>query len=279
MAKYHILIGCDEEYAQHAFVMLASLFRNNSGISFHIHIISTHNHLSGELKRYITEAGSECTYYHIDDSLLDGFVVSGHASSANYYRIFLGRLLPESIERILYLDADLVVRKSIIDLFDIDLGNCVLGAVAEYEMSVAKKVGLGLAVDDAYFNSGVLLIDIPAWNRNHLTEQLVEFIRNNYALVEYWDQDALNALLVNRWAELPLTYNYQTGYSFAGVLKDPHIVHYTGKSKPWYYMDKHPFKREYYKYIKYTPWKKFVPEDATVGNFLRKYGLMPNFRF
>jgi lipopolysaccharide biosynthesis glycosyltransferase len=55
------------------------------------------------------------------------------------------------------------------------------------------------------------------------------------------------------------------------------ILHFTGMSKPWQYINKHPYKKEYYKYIKKTPWKGYKPEDKTIGNFLRKYKLMPKW--
>ena len=57
--------------------------------------------------------------------------------------------------------------------------------------------------------------------------------------------------------------------------KNPSIIHYTGSSKPWQYLNKHPLKNEYYKYLKRTCWKKYIPKDKNIKNvskmFVKKY--------
>jgi lipopolysaccharide biosynthesis glycosyltransferase len=77
---------------------------------------------------------------------------------------------------------------------------------------------------------------------------------------------------------LPEEYNYLTSYcNSAHNVVNPVVIHYTGKSKPWQYMDRHPYKDKYYKYLDRSSWKGYRPEDATWGNFFRKNGLLPHW--
>ncbi len=273
---YNILITIDENYMQPAAVMLVSLFRNHQDIPFSIYVVKSLGLNIHIIEDLINAHGATCHVLEINNSDVNQFRISVHATVANYYRIFVGTILPESLERILYLDVDLIVRRNITALFDKPLNGYVIAAVENYGITIEKKLNLGLSAEDIYFNSGVLLINLKLWRELNITEQCVQYILHNPDLVEYWDQDALNAILVGRWQPLSPTYNMQTSYlKITGDIPNPHIVHFTGKSKPWQYMDKHPYKKQYLDYLKYTPWKTIRSDEATLGNWLRKKGMMP----
>jgi lipopolysaccharide biosynthesis glycosyltransferase len=48
------------------------------------------------------------------------------------------------------------------------------------------------------------------------------------------------------------------------------IVHFNGASKPWSYFSRHPRRADYYKYLRLTPWRNFMPADRTMLNRLRR---------
>ena len=85
--------------------------------------------------------------------------------------------------------------------------------------------------------------------------------------MQFWDQNALNAVLVHQWIELPEHWNTQSEALFqaltastSGALMDPAIVHFTTGVKPWHWSGNHPFKHEYHKYRIKTPWRSYQQE-------------------
>ena len=111
---------------------------------------------------------------------------------------------------------------------------------------------------DGYFNSGVLVIDIVKWNREHITERALKFLEDD---PERWenapDQDVLNVLLENRVEWVDETYNILNSMVF-GDENTAKIVHFTGP-KPWrsWYIGEgnEIFDQEYYKTIGQSEWK------------------------
>lgn len=163
-------------------------------------------------------------------------VEKGRWPKAVLTRLFLGDVLPPGIRRLLYVDADTLAVDSLDTLTTADLaGNCA-GAVDDYIMAFpaklqARRVALGLAADSSYFNSGVILLD---WQDPRAKDvlaiarhKLAEFSSNYHAT----DQDALNAALDGKWTRLDPRWNTQTG--FMRFIRDPAIVHFTGRRKPW----------------------------------------------
>jgi len=94
--------------------------------------------------------------------MLQGMKECGYLGLSAYYRLFLPDLLPKSLRRIVYLDADLIVRRSIRELFMQPLGDCVIGAVSSPASMACQSdaARLGLPKDSGCFNTGVLVIDL-----------------------------------------------------------------------------------------------------------------------
>jgi lipopolysaccharide biosynthesis glycosyltransferase len=276
--QHNILITPDKNFVQHADVMLTSLFLNNRDLEFAVYIITNSQTDTEPLENTASKYGHSANVLRINESVTDNFKISLHASQANYYRLFLDELLPANLNRILYLDSDLIVCGDISYLFSVDLSRHPIAAVPEYSVTAIKKKSLGLNEKQLYFNSGMMIINRALWKEMGLTKKLGDFINNNPDLIEYWDQDALNAVLQGNWLQLPEQYNFITEFckgEFAAI--KPLVIHYTGKSKPWQFMDRHRYKEEYYKYLRLTRWKSYRAEDATIGNFFRKHSLMPKW--
>jgi lipopolysaccharide biosynthesis glycosyltransferase len=247
--------------------MLCSLLEHNR-VS-HIHLF--HNTAAiGELpklKSFVAKYGSEISFYEIAPERLQSLRVDGHVSAAAYYRLMSALILPANIEKILYLDSDIIVRHSLSELWEIDLKDQALAAVDDLwpttEAFVAHMEILGLPSNTRYFNSGVMLINLNYWRQNNVCERATAFVRENPEKVEFHDQDALNVILVGRWIHLPGTWN---GQDFGGTgrpVPDVAIVHFIGPGKPWHWSwrsNEHPFKKEYRQYRRKTPWRQYTLE-------------------
>ncbi|KAG2341696.1 glycosyltransferase family 8 protein [Suillus weaverae] len=191
-------------------------------------------------------------------------------------KIDMMKILP--VERALYLDADMLVRRSLEELWSTDLEGSSIGAA----MDVGFPMGHGGVSRGRYFNAGMLLIDL-AKARTHLPE--LEARMRSTKESHYRDQDVLNVHFAGDWAEVNLSWNAQGLGTYAeigsadrdslalGDMKDPGVVHFTGPvhpdlvavlnpfvqpytSKPWGYAGApgHPFKDEWWGALNETAW-------------------------
>lgn len=194
-----------------------------------------------------------------------------------WYRIFLPELLPE-LDRILYLDADTIVRRHLEPLWGTDLGGLPLAAVANplYPfMDHGFLAGLGLASTAEYFNSGVLLLDLEVWRREGLTARVLERAAAQ-GRQEWPDQNALNTVLRGRWRALDPEWNAQNTVfdlrasrlpfapdALRRARRNPAIVHFIGPYKPWHLRCKHPLRGLYWRHLRETPWHDLPMEGRT----------------
>ena len=169
-----------------------------------------------------------------------------------YYRLFLGEEIPDSIERLLFLDADLLVDGDLAELWELPFDGQVLQAVPDayarvlHTRGLSSIEGLGYSEETPYFNAGVLLIDLKRWREENVGKRAVSLLWKYREQFPGRDQDALNCVLVGRWKRLPPTWNFhrlpehpghwETGGATADELREafrrPAITHYIG-IKPW----------------------------------------------
>jgi UDP-D-galactose:(glucosyl)LPS alpha-1,3-D-galactosyltransferase len=160
-------------------------------------------------------------------------------------------VLPASIHRAVYLDADLVVRRDLSPLFDIDLRGSVLGAVRDFAIKSTAHPLSGVrerANPRPYFNSGVLVIDVPGCRESELGTRALEYAAASREPLPSRDQDALNAV-TDGWHELADEWNLQmwnvplpkrlmvtdpSAYRDGRqVFRTAAVLHFVGP-KPWY---------------------------------------------
>jgi lipopolysaccharide biosynthesis glycosyltransferase len=249
----HIAITLNKMYLIPACVMLVSLFENNPLNSFHIHIITDFNSGRSSLLHYtIKKYKNTFTHYTLSDEFLKTIrhlKLTEHAQLANYYRLFLSVLLDESIQKVLYLDADLIICSDISPVYNLDLTKKALGAVS----SDNKKLRAKLNIPDPYeyFNSGVLLINLHYFREQHLVDKFLMYIGQHTDKITYWDQDVLNALLFDQRVSIGKEWNVDELTYTTSSLPSVNIIHYTGSHKPWHYnYNTHPLKKEYFKYLR-----------------------------
>ena len=199
------------------------------------------------------------------------FYTSGHISKAAYFRLAIPRILPASVKKVIYFDVDLLVLGDIQELWNLDMKNQPVAAVADYgimasdRMMKQKKEVVGIADNASYFNSGVMVIDVESWRKNNYSETVIDIAsKENFP---HHDQDALNKVFINNWMELPLKWNvippvfnllwkilFKSRFRTNAIKakKQPAIFHYAGRYKPWeFYLNK-GFNEKYYEYLAVT---------------------------
>jgi lipopolysaccharide biosynthesis glycosyltransferase len=155
-------------------------------------------------------------------------------------RLALCDALAGEFPRAVYTDVDIVAVGEIADLWDIDLEGNPVAAVREIGL-VANRV----PEVDAYFNSGVMLIDVDRWVEEEIGYEVMERMVENARWTTF-DQDTLNLVLAEpdgspRWRELPFGWNAATPYFMnrnrplveaAEARGELRIVHFTGELGP-----------------------------------------------
>jgi lipopolysaccharide biosynthesis glycosyltransferase len=160
--EMEVLCSCDERYLPHAATMLCSLLEHNSVSRIHLFYCSVSHHELAELKYLIATYGSVMVCYEMAArEFLDVRVDKWRSTSsiANYFRLLAPRILPANIQKILYLDSDIIVRRSLRDLWSTDLSDHALAAV-EDSFCVPGAGYVELPSGAKYFNAGVLLVNL-----------------------------------------------------------------------------------------------------------------------
>ena len=281
-----IVFTVDKNYIQHLGVAVISLLENNKNLNLRLTIIhgGIDNVDQGKIKNIAARYNTEVKFIFVNDFLFEKFVINYHFTKANYYRLFIPELLDNDIDKVLYLDSDIVVNKKIDDLFKIDISGFYVAAVESPGFNRHKE--LKMSPQAKHFCSGVMLINLKKWREEEIHKKVIDFILKNPNSIEFADQCGLNAIINGQWLELNPKYDVQSSFFEISIselkkcfqqtdieecLRDPVIIHYTGSSKPWHFMNKHPYKDVYWKYLKKTPWRDYRPYDLTVINIFKKH--------
>lgn len=291
--KIDVIYQFNEKYAPYAGVSVTSLLENNKHMeAVRIFILGEKLSEASILKfrqladRYKREILFINTEEQIEKMKAAG-MPSYRGSYAANLRLFLPYLVDDSIEKLLYLDADTVVTGRLDELFD--------RATDEYPIYMAldslamkHKEEIGLNADDKYFNSGVILFLMNEWKKQKLSDAImhhVKTVRNNYPSP---DQDLLNVVCCGRIGLLMPQYNFQPvhvaftieaycriysneGYYTREELeqagKSPCIYHFfrfLGEF-PWDKGNVHPDNELFDKYLQLSPWKDYEKKKTDLG--------------
>ena len=305
MSDSRIAIVCatDNNYAPYCGIMLTSVLENNSNREVSAYILidkPLQEKQQSCFKKLSDKYGARIEFVKVDKSFFENFPIKGdaknvkHWSIVTYYRLYAEELLPKNVDKVLYLDCDIVVNRPIGDLFDLDWDGYAVGAVPDMCTEWQEYYDrLGYDKSKGYFNAGVLFMNLEFWRTHGIGQKCVDYLASNYDRIFNNDQDVLNVIMKDCKRNLPVSYNYQMQlrmpYFFSTFREEmkqdvvgttsPHIIHYAAELKPWmtkYYY--YPFNAEWHKYKRLSPWKhikdKLPPQRSFIG-FIKRYVLWP----
>lgn len=244
----NILVTLDENYIPRLNVMLFTLLRSNPGYSFDVYLLhsgiresalrSTEEVLGGAGRLIPTEASGL--------ALEDAPTTSRYPKEI-YFRIFAARFLPDTLDRVLYLDPDLVVAGSLAELYNMPMENYFFAAASHTGNLLRRMNTLRLDMDEEspYINSGVMLMNLALLRREQNYEDVFDFIERHKSILVLPDQDIISGLYGSRIYSLdPFRYNmterlfllhapFERGLDLDWVRKNSLIIHYCGRNKPW----------------------------------------------
>lgn len=183
----------------------------------------------------------------------------------------------KDMDKILYLDGDIIVRDNLVDLYNTELGDNYVAAVRDLPQVLYDKQSIGGDISGRdYFNSGVMLLNLKKMRENNICETLIE-TKKNYNDFSLMDQNIFNIVFKDKVHQLSVEYNccyinlieskgrydigkinsfYNKKYESAyDILPEIKIMHFSSKLKPWYFYDV-PLADEWMKYYMLSPFRK-----------------------
>jgi lipopolysaccharide biosynthesis glycosyltransferase len=227
---------------------------------------------------------------------LDKLPVWGRMKPVTYSRLLLASLVPRDWARALWLDCDVLLRTDLASLWDLDMGDRPVLAARDlavpclgsrYGVSPWRELGLDPAAH--HFNAGVMLMNLDRWREERVGERAMDYLRKYGRRVCFFDQEALNAVLVNRWGELDPRWNQiasMAGQPFLDashldpevyrrVVENPFLVHYSGYLKPWKCHGATPSSELWYRILDCTSfagWRPAAtPRSVALGLYLKTF--------
>lgn len=250
---FTIVTAANEGYANFLFVLLSSL-KTNFQKPFELYIIN--DGLSKETFARLEHISNESTglnFIYLPD-FKNQYSFGNKLDDAHFWRLIAPYILCEK-EKILYLDADTMVRKDITDLFSLFDPENTVSACVDYVETIKNGImnweDFQFNPHHKYFNSGVLLIDTKRFIEKDVAIQILEKTKRYsqwtkaYNKWEQYDQYGFNVVLYDDWFEIPNIYNYGSELKF----KDASIVHFNGHGKPSSNSCTLQYKNEFYKFL------------------------------
>lgn len=243
----------DEAYVSHAAVTAASLAVHMPGrVVLHLCVLesgqekcasNTFSALTEPIKHLLwTEIHSIPT--HVELGLPPNWSRAQFNRSIGL-RLLLPKILPNDLERVLYLDADTLALHSLDPLWFEPLDASTLVAAVTDR---CYPEGVPTAINRTgrwhrYFNTGVMLINLGAWRSERLSDECLALMKRYSDRLTYPDQDVLNYVIRDRWRTLPGRWNVLVNCPYEAwptirrqqaLLTQSSILHYAGPRKPWH---------------------------------------------
>lgn len=297
-----VLCAADENYVRPLTVMLHSAAASLRA-GRHLNVVLFDGGISESSMNGILESLEDLPVsidvLRPDLSRVEDLMTSHHITHTAYLRLMAARLLPSSIQKVIYLDSDVLVVDDLTELWEMEIGEQYCLATtdiacpfidarqvtdAEFQSSkpyfasiapVANWKELGIEGSANYFNSGVMVLNLEKWRQEAVEERLFDCLRRNASFVWCWDQYALNVVFAGNWGQLPLRWNQGAHVfeypdathspvgreAFESMRDRPAIIHYTTEFKPWDFQPFHPLRERFFQELDQTVWKGWRPTD------------------
>ena len=306
-----ILYQCDDNYAPFTGVSLYSLLENNKDLDT-IRIFVINDSISPRnqelMRNCVTSYGRILIFIdakEITDATGSNIIRSYKGTRKNtnsFLKILAIDLLPDDVEKILYLDSDTLVLNSLSKLEKINLNGHLMAMVMDSLVDKSKQL-IGFARSDPYYNSGVIYIDVDLWKKQQCGARAIQHaMTHSYGTV---DQDLLNVEFKDTVLTLPPKFNFQPHHlhyrdkDYFAVISHKngnyyspteistsrdsicimHFFRYLG-TQPWHANNLHPCSPMFDRYLDLSPWRDYKKESISPGTMfnieIALYKILPD---
>lgn len=241
----NILVTLNSGYIGPLSVMLKSIMINEPDTDIDLYV--AHSSLTKEdfaiIDKVIDRERTTVHSISVDPSLLEHAPVLKRISKETYYRLLVLDIIPGDVDRILYMDPDIVVNKSMKDLYNVSLGDAIV-AGAGHTMGFLEnlnKTRLDMPKDSRYVNAGVLMFNLVEMRKFCTTQDIFDYIEKNIKKLYLSDQDVINGMFGARTVYFDTRvfnldeklFKRERKTDLEWVRKNTSIIHYNGSQKPW----------------------------------------------
>ena len=245
MNNIELFFSCDDGYIPFLAVTLQSIKENSSKDNLYIsrvlHANSINEQNQAQILKDFNKDNMVIEFVDITDkvqAIANKLHTRDYYSKSTYYRLFIPNLYPD-LDKALYLDADIVLLDDVANLFNIDLGDNLVGGVTdgaianvdEFKEYVEKRIGV--AHWSHYFNAGVLPMNLKALRQTNFEDKFLDILQKVTFNVAQ-DQDYLNTICKGRVQKIDDAWDVMP---FPGTEKPKEqlkLVHYNLAFKPWH---------------------------------------------
>jgi lipopolysaccharide biosynthesis glycosyltransferase len=285
-----VLVSADGGYVRQLAVALRSL-SDSAGSSTYLAFIVSDAFDADERQRLAECCGPSVSprWMSIPDAMLQGVKLDGRNPLQTVFPLLAPEILSRDLTRVVCLDADVLVRRPLAELWQADLDAHPLGAVRDaYLPLVGFELPwrrLGLDPGAPYFNAGVMVMALDRWRTEGIAERVLTLMRHEAFPND--EQSALNAVLNGDWQRIAPEWNTQS-HHLAGdsgrawafedsstlerAVGDPAIVHFCAGDfgRPWNAGSSHPFRDDWFESLDRTPWAGWRPRRHWVRGALHR---------
>lgn len=296
--RINVCFASDNNYVQHMGAAIASILKNakaEDDLYFYILDggISEENINKVQFLKKIKNC--EINFVKMNNETFKNLSLyeESHITIATYYRFMIASLLPE-VDKLIYLDCDMIILDSLSELFETDIKDYWIAGVEDIGY-YHFRIQSGRDTESFYINAGMILINLKKWREDNIQDKLFRYAIDNKETLVHNDQDAINMVLKEKIKPLNVKWNAQDlcfhkntwrthprGEKIKEAGLNPVIIHYLGEEKPWnnFLIVNKGF--EYRKYKKLTQWADETPSDIKivieiVKSILKKYIKNPFF--
>jgi lipopolysaccharide biosynthesis glycosyltransferase len=296
-----VVFATDENYVPYCGVAISSLIKNTNNINTY-EIFVLYDILSS-LSIYRLESLSTenvtvnccCVHEYITNLKV---LEHNHLTIASAYRLVMPEIFPQ-YEKVIYLDSDIVVNADVAELYSINIGANILGAVHGYYKRdeidfMYNHITETLGIDENnFFNAGVLIVNITEFKKNNVTQKCFKLLSERTDMY-FMDQCALNIVCEGKVHILPKRWNHEWLFLFSAdnpklslhrdefdeAHNSPAIIHYDGIEKPWDYPEQR-LSDYFWKYARQTIFYEEIIYSSQLrrtGELLELLGIIGSYR-
>lgn len=248
----NLLVTVDENYIYPLQIMLSSFFASNP-LEGDVTLYLMHSGISaavlGDLASYLKSFGGKLVDLLVDQSFFENQATSSRYPKEMYYRMLSPLFLPDTLERILYLDPDILVLNPLRPLYDMDLQDHVFAAASHNGLTemTYQINSIRLDIEHDYFNTGVILMDLAKARKAVKAQEVFDTVRQYEKDLILPDQDVFNILYGSQTLAIDDTlWNYDArkyaNYRVRSegqanmhwIMSHTALLHFCGRSKPWH---------------------------------------------
>ena len=236
----NILIAVNETFLNIAEEAIFSIsYYNKEHINFYLMYSDIPEEKINNFKKFVEEKCNNSLYpikFAFPEAVKIPQILDGiYVGIETYYRLFAPFILPKELDKVLYLDVDLICMDSIEGLYNEELGENYFVGCEDKCITKKDLDRLGLPEDYKYINAGVVLINLKKMRENFTAQKLVDMVIEQSKVLEYLDQDFINKNFCKEIKVISNKYNWLVKTcKYKDMPYKPAILHYAGGNKPWH---------------------------------------------